>query len=199
METIPNNESDAIFSHWFNVDRGVNNELLIKYAVATALILVIIGFWVYLLKREIRYRKNAEEKLRESEALYRNLAESMVDVIWKTDKNYYFTYLSPSVEKSLGFSAKELIGHHVFELFTKEGIATCAERMRQRKEDEKQGIYDGYSTLEIQHKCKDGSLIWGEVIANPHFDDDSNVISYHGISRVITERKEMQDKIQEKH
>jgi diguanylate cyclase (GGDEF)-like protein len=90
-----------------------------------------------------------------------------------------------------------LIGHHIFEIFTDEGIATAMERMRQRQEDEKKGIYEVYSTLEIQHKCKDGSLIWGEIISKPDLDENKNIIGYHGISRDVTERKEMQDKIKE--
>lgn len=121
----------------------------------------------------------------------------MVDVIWKVDKDFYFTYISPSVEKSLGFGSDDLIGRHIFEILTDEGITTCLDIIRELQEDEKHGIHKSHSMFEIQHKCKNGELIWVEIISNPDCDEDMNIVGYHGISRTITERKELQDKIQE--
>lgn len=197
MATIPKEESDAMFNHWLNIEPGIKSETIIKYGSAIAFIFIIIASWVYVLKREVSYRKRAEEKLQISEALYRQLTEDMIDVIWKADKNLYFTYISPSVKRALGFLPEELIGHHIFELFTQEGISTSKERMRQREEDQKAGKYEEYSLLELQHKRKDGSLIWGEIISKPELDENKNIIGYHGISRDITQRKELQEKIQE--
>jgi len=197
IATIPKNETNMIFNPWLNIEQGLKSETLIKYALAVLILFSIVGYWIYRLKLEISYRKKAQKKLKESEAHYRNLTEDMVDVIWKTDKHFNFTYISPSVKRIIGFQPDELIGHHIFELFTDEGITTAMERMRHREEDEKNGIYESYSTLEIQHKCKNGSLIWGEIISKPELDENRNIIGYHGISRDVTERKEMQDKIRE--
>jgi len=63
----------------------------------------------------------AATKLKESEELYRRLTEEVTDVIWRTDKDLFITYISPSDEKFRGYKANEVIGRHVFEMFTPEG------------------------------------------------------------------------------
>ncbi len=58
-----------------------------------------------------------EKALRESESHFRLMTENVVDVVWKLDHNYCFTYISPADEKQRGYRADEVIGHHVFEIF----------------------------------------------------------------------------------
>ncbi|MDP3538965.1 MAG: PAS domain S-box protein [Azonexus sp.] len=131
----------------------------------------------------------AAEKLQRSEAHYRLLTEDIRDVVWKMDRNFRFTYISPSDERLRGFRADEVIGHHVFELFNEEGIASVTKLMQQRQESEQRGIPIGSVTFEVPHRCKDGSLVWGEVLSKPERDDEGNITGYHGITREITQRK----------
>ena len=146
----------------------------------------------------IAIEKNlAATKLKESEELYRRLTEEVTDVIWKTDHNLIITYISPSDEKFRGYKADEVIGHHVFEMFTPEGVNTIIEKIKQRKEAEQKGIRTDFVTYEIQHVCKDGRILWGEILSKPERNEKGEIIGYHGITREITERKAMQDKVQE--
>lgn len=161
--------------------------MLTMYVITVTLTL----FFLYKFKQEISYRKQVEKKLKDSEALYAELNETIIDVIWRTDKDYFFTYISPSVEHILGFKPEELIGCHVFKIFSDNSIAVSMENMEQRKKDASQGIFSAYSILEIEHKSKDGSFVWGEVVSKVKLDENDNVISYHGISRNITNHKEM--------
>ena len=134
-------------------------------------------------------------KLKENEELYRRLTEDVSDVIWRADKDLFITYISPADEKFRGFKASEVIGHHVFEMFTPEGIETIREKMKKRQEAEKQGIFTDFTTFEVQHVCKDGRMIWGEILSKPERNVKGEIIGYHGITREITERKTMQDKV----
>lgn len=139
----------------------------------------------------------AATKLKESEELYRRLTEEVTDVIWRTDKDLFITYISPSDEKFRGYKANEVIGRHVFEMFTPEGVNTIIEKITQRKEAEQKGIHTDFVTYEIQHVCKDGRIIWGEIVSKPERNEQGEIIGYHGITREVTERKIMQDKVQE--
>ncbi|HAJ27685.1 MAG TPA: hypothetical protein DCG53_10660, partial [Syntrophus sp. (in: bacteria)] len=60
-------------------------------------------------------RKRAEEKLKASEAKYSFLTEKMNDVIWTTDMNLDIAYVSPSIEKVLGYSPEEHISRDINE------------------------------------------------------------------------------------
>jgi len=134
-------------------------------------------------------------RLRASEAHYRLLTENVSDVVWRQDRGHRFTYISPADERLRGFRADEVIGKHAFELMTDEGIALVAEINQRLKtsppnDSNLQGV-----TFEAQQRCKDGSLVWTEIVSIPELNAQGEVIGYHGISRNITERKRMQDEV----
>ena len=58
--------------------------------------------------RDITERKQTEELLKQSEAQYRLLADHMKDQVWIMDLDLKVTYISPSVEKLLGYTLDEL-------------------------------------------------------------------------------------------
>ena len=138
----------------------------------------------------IALEKNlAEERLQRSEAHYRLLTEDVQDVVWKTDSNFIITYISPSDERIRGFRPDEVIGQHIFSLFNEEGRAKVGSIMQQRQEMLRQGVPLGSITFEALHRCKDGHLVWGEILSKPEIDSTGKIIGYHGITREITERK----------
>ncbi len=141
------------------------------------------------LAQEIAEHERTEEALRESENYYRLLTEDASDVVWKLDKEYRFTYISPADERLRGYRADEVIGHHVFELFDEEGIASLKKAALQRQEAEQRGILTGMTTFEARHRCKDGRWLWAEINSSAERDADGVVTGYHGITREITERK----------
>ena len=140
--------------------------------------------------RDITERKRTEEALREDEALFRLLTEDVLDVIWKADRDLHFTYISPADEHLRGYRADEVIGHHVFEMFTEEGVALVKEILRQKPGDEQHGARAAFRNFEVQHRCKDGSLLWGEVFSTVERDAHGTITGYHGITREITKRKQ---------
>ena len=57
----------------------------------------------YATARDITGRKLMEAQLRDSEAHYRLLTEDVSDVVWKMDRDYRFTYVSPADEQLRGY------------------------------------------------------------------------------------------------
>jgi diguanylate cyclase (GGDEF)-like protein/PAS domain S-box-containing protein len=146
----------------------------------------------------IAIEKNmAADRLRESEAHFRLLTEQVSDVIWRQDQHNVFTYISPADERLRGYRADEVIGQHVSTLLTEEGIATLANVNQRRLNAEQQGTPATALTFELQQRCKDGRLIWTEVLSTPERDVQGKIIGYHGVTREITERKQMQDQVRQ--
>lgn len=67
--------------------------------------------------QDITTRKQAEEKLRESEEKYRGLMETLDSVVTTIDYNGKFLYMNEVAAKWLGGTAQELVGKTMFELF----------------------------------------------------------------------------------
>ncbi|HOE40782.1 MAG TPA: PAS-domain containing protein [Rhodoferax sp.] len=142
-------------------------------------------------------RSLVAEKIRDSEAHFRLLTEEVADVVWKADHKLFITYISPADQRLRGYPASEVLGHHVFEMFTDEGIAAVKKIMSQRRQPEPGGRQDGFVTFEAQHRCKDGRLLWGEVQAKPERDAQGVITGYHGITRETTRRKQLEDQVRQ--
>ncbi len=69
--------------------------------------------------QDITERRKAEESMQKSEEKFRLLAENSIDCIWILDTNLRFTYLSPSLEKMLGFKPEQWIGTKLSSHFRK--------------------------------------------------------------------------------
>ncbi|MFZ6747520.1 EAL domain-containing protein [Undibacterium sp. Ren11W] len=137
-------------------------------------------------------RNNAEEKLSESEAHFRLLTEDVADVVWRMDSNYIITYVSPADERLRGYPASEVIGRSLADLLTGLGSEKVAEIMHRRSTAEQAGQLIGSETFEVEQHCKHGKTIWMETTSNPERGPDGEIIAYHGISRDITKRKDVE-------
>ena len=76
--------------------------------------------------RDVSASKEAERRLRESEEQFRLLAEHTTDLVCLHDPDGRYRYVSPSVERVLGFRPEELVGASPYDLFHPED----AERIR---------------------------------------------------------------------
>lgn len=135
--------------------------------------------------------------LHESEALYRLLTEDARDVIWKTDAELRVLYISPADERLRGYQTHEVIGHHVFEMFTDAGVAVVKKLLHQRQVSDVYSDAQEFITFEVEHVCKDGRTIWGEVLSKPDRNAQGVIVGYHGITREITQRKLLEDQVHE--
>lgn len=138
----------------------------------------------------IAIEKNiAAEKLRDSEAHYRLLAEEAYDVVWRTDASSRFTYVSPADERIRGYKADEVIGRHVYELLTDDGKAALKKKLSDELVASKDEKKSKTINIELQQFCKDGTKIWTDVHFTPTLDASGNINGYQGITRDITSRR----------
>jgi len=149
----------------------------------------ITGHSLYM--HDITALKRKENDLLQSEEKYRAIAENVSDVIWMLDTDMRYTYVSPSIMSQRGFTVQEFIDLNLDELYIPESLKVVLQKFREYRKLSDQGkLRPGMSVkLELQHKCKDGSIKTGEVHANAILDEHNKLIAVHGITRDITERK----------
>lgn len=135
--------------------------------------------------------------LQESRTFYRMLTEDAEDVHWQMDRNYIVTYISPADERLRGFHASEVVGRPVFEFLSEEAGKRLREVINPSLQSAPSTGHTNVGKFEMQHLCKDGSVVWGEVQVKPEQNDKGEVIGYHGITRNITERKRLEKQVQQ--
>ncbi|MGD2249363.1 MAG: PAS domain S-box protein [Candidatus Methanofastidiosia archaeon] len=130
---------------------------------------------------------------------YRLLAENVRDVIWTMDMNLQFTYMSPSVKQLRGYTAEEVMTQSLDEVLTPSSVKLATEVFVEELAKISQGFIDANTTktLELEHKCKDGSTVWAEVKMTGLFDVHGNLTGILGVSRDISERKKAEELLHE--
>ncbi|MBN2075360.1 MAG: PAS domain S-box protein [Dehalococcoidales bacterium] len=132
------------------------------------------------------------KEIRESENRYRLLADNVMDVIWSTDKGFYFTYISPSITQLTGFTVEEMIGKNLKDQLdddTLPGALRALDREAAEKAPDKDTT-GSTPSYEIQLTKKDGTKIWTEIRLTAIGDDNGETIGYVGIARDIGERRQ---------
>ncbi|MEJ2658673.1 MAG: PAS domain-containing protein [Desulfobacterales bacterium] len=151
--------------------------------------------------RDITDRKQTERALRESEGKFRFLAEKMVDIVWTIDRDLQTTYVSPSIENVLGFTPEERKQQSLKEMITPESLQKVQIKFLEELQIDKQGNADPDRSIaiEVEYYCKDGSTVWMENIVKAIRDPGGEVVGMHGVSRDITDRKDMEEKLLKAH
>ncbi len=124
----------------------------------------------------------AQRALNESLAQYRLLADSVTDVICRTDLNGVHSYVSPAVEKVLGFRAEELIGVARRDMIDPETYPPVrAAVARMIADPERAEVI----TSRVRHK--DGRWLWLQTNAKV-FCEDGVPVGVIDVTRDITEQ-----------
>ena len=142
--------------------------------------------------QDISERKWMQDALRESEARFRDIAESMSDWIWEVNRNGVYVYCSVKAEHILGYSRVEVIGKTPFDFMPPDE----RERIRSAISDivkEKRAIRN----LENWNLTKDGRLVCLLTNGAPILDENDKLIGYRGVYSDITERKQAERKLAE--
>jgi PAS domain S-box-containing protein len=141
--------------------------------------------------RDITERKQAEEKLRESEEKYRLIADNSNDWIYLIKADGKLQYSSPSCERLVGYPSTEFIDNpdlllNIIHPDDKELVKSHLEEVR------KEG---SAHNLEFRIITKEGELRWIMHSCLSVHNDQGQYVGRSGTNRDITERKQAEEKL----
>ena len=144
----------------------------------------------------ITERKRADEELKENEKKYRLLADNIQDVIFVLDMNLSFIYVSPSVKRLMGYEQEELLKLQASELMTPSSWDLATTKLSKEIKKYEQGEINTLQVFQLEIRRKDGTTVWTEVKFSFIRDEMRQPVGVIGVSRDITERKLMEEKLQ---
>ncbi|MFW5781912.1 MAG: ATP-binding protein [Candidatus Muiribacteriaceae bacterium] len=139
------------------------------------------------------------DRLKESEKLYRNIADNTRDVIWVMNRELEFTYCSPSVYYLQGYTPQQAISTPLEKKFTTQSLKAFNELANEMYSIEGSPELAGRELVrvgEFEQIHKDGSTFWTEVSANIIFDKNGIIEKVYGVTRNIDERKKYMEKVE---
>lgn len=141
--------------------------------------------------QDVTEKRLMAKALEEREKLFRTITENMYEIVGLVNFDGKIEYISPSIEKILGYNAKDLMGKKVLELDLIE------------KDDMEKLIYnfmkneEKYPRLKVETRVKNvgGEYLWFEVTANTLETDGENKVVFS--AREVSDRKRLEENVKE--
>ena len=137
------------------------------------------------------HQKKVEKELEISQQKYKDICLFTGDMIFELDADLRFSHITGKVEEAYGRKTNNVIGHKPFEFVDKDQ----AEKVKTSIDDaiRNRTIFDI-----VVRDSRDGRKHYRNVIAKPLFSPDTdNFIGIRGLSKDITEKKELQNSLDE--
>jgi PAS domain S-box-containing protein len=135
-------------------------------------------------------RRGMEERLRDSEARYRFLADHALDFISLHDRDGKILYASPAARRMLGIRPEEMMGVPAEAFLHPEDGEKFMEGNRRLARGDRTAV-----TLQYRLRRKGGGYIEVEAVSAPVLDERGEVRQVLRVTRDLTERKNMESRL----
>ena len=134
-----------------------------------------------------RNRRLEAEKRR-----FEGIADASADVIFRIDDSASFTYLSPAVERLLGYDPEALVGEPFLDVLVGSGAEEALELYRRVRAG------DAVEGVELELETAAGEARVFEINARPFDDGAGGNAGIQGVARDITDRRERRRELEVK-
>jgi len=143
--------------------------------------------------------RRAEEELKESEHTLRMLTDNVADVVYTMDLSFHTTYVSPSIERLVGFTPEERKKQPLHEMATPESVNAIMKVLEQELLCEQEENRDPTRTVtvDVEYYRRDGSTVWTENVVKGIRDENGKLVGMLGVSRDISARRRTEQLLRE--
>ncbi len=142
---------------------------------------------------DITESKLTDEKLKQSEARYTDLAEQSSTISWEVDDRGLYTYVSPVAEAVLGYRPEELVGLKYFYELHPESDREALKKAAFSFFNRMQPFVNFVNSV----LTKDGRTIWVSTNGIPILRADGTLQGYSGSDTDITELRRVEAELHE--
>jgi PAS domain S-box-containing protein len=136
------------------------------------------------LQAEIAERQQAEDRLRESESLYRAVVEDQTEMICRHLEDGTFTFVNEAHCRYFHARPEDLLGKSFFHFLAPEDLAIVKSHL------DSLGAHNPVGSYEMHYTTPDGHVCWQQWTTRYVADAEGRFICFQGVGRDITERKE---------
>ncbi len=124
-----------------------------------------------------------------------NKGIELADKTGVLDRDFRSTYVSPSIERVLGFTPKERKRQELDEMVTPGSLQRIMEKFKQDLQgDERQDADPDRSVIiDVEYYHANGSTVWMENNVKAMRDQTGSIIGIYGVSRDVTEARQAQE------
>jgi diguanylate cyclase (GGDEF)-like protein/PAS domain S-box-containing protein len=177
---------DYALRHWQS-----EAKTLLGIVIPTLLAIILLAVLFYRRQFQLAEQQAENERLQKINA---TVFDASTEATLITDLDANIVSINPAFTRVTGYSPEDVIGLPLTELMTADDITTFSKSFPGDTETNR-GL--DCATIEVQQRCKDGSLIWVEILSTAERDKQGMVTGYYRISRNITARKLMEDQVRQ--
>ena len=138
--------------------------------------------------RDLSEKLASEAAIRESEARFRDFAESASDWFWETDSGLHINYLSETFQDRLKISPGFILGHAHYQFSDMhENADDWWEHLRALN------AHKPFREFRYSITLPDGRVVQISDSGKPRFNEDGDFIGYRGASRDITQEVKVRE------
>jgi diguanylate cyclase (GGDEF)-like protein/PAS domain S-box-containing protein len=167
---------------------------LLSVVVPVLLLSLVLAFAFYRRQMQLTAQRARAQRLQRINA---TVFDASSEAMLITGLDAEIVSINPAFMRVTGYRPDELIGRRLSELLTDEGVAAFEAIVRRSAAAAADEAPVAPASIEVQQRCKDGSLIWTEILSTPEHDAQGAIAGYHRICRNITERKQMEDQVRQ--
>ena len=131
----------------------------------------------------VKERKKIYEALKYSENRFKDIAESMADIIWELDESLNFKYVSGKVQKIIGKKPIDFFGKYYIDEYLKDCDSNSKNKFIEAV-NSKSTITD----LNIWINSENNDRVCLQTNAIPFYNESGQFKGYRGVSKDITEK-----------